>query len=469
MLNHSRPQDRWHGAGTVTAMDPLSARPPLLSNALEGPLEQLILPQLSAADLGRLACTCSHMHQYLASVDIDIWREAATAVLPCVHPSLCTADLAAVRHALRVYQGSLQNMKADKHTRLWELPEATLHHISSSCGYLATLPPSPSGQHIAVLRVYNISLLEPEVLFEIPLLPIGNEAFRRVLWSADEQQMLIERTCGRKSHWTIHDARSGQEMSTFMSKSRTLASLSPSWDFIAALVWDQQISLSVTNVHTGHNITYENMAALETAWHPSEPFLAYTMLMGAGQSSMRQGCIHNCETGERFCPAVLEGLQPFRWSPDGQYLACWVQGNRAISIVNVSRQTAGPILDRVHHSIVFSPDSTLIAVRSYNQIHDAATIEVWDIASACRRHSFHSHLQVLCWSPDSAFLACRAHGAGHRLESVQICDARLGICVAEVMGQDGLRVSCMWLPAQSCIYVEVGTKVSCVSFAPHHI
>ena len=88
----------------------MSAAPPMLSEAVQVLPEKLILPQLIASDLGRLACTCSQMRRWLAQVDPGIWRVAATSRLPRSHFALSNASLAAVRQALRFYIRSCKNI-----------------------------------------------------------------------------------------------------------------------------------------------------------------------------------------------------------------------------------------------------------------------------------------------------------------------------------------------------------------------
>ena len=50
-------------------------------------LQRHMLPHLACTSLGRLACTCTQLREWLADVDPAVWERAAQVHLPPVYPS----------------------------------------------------------------------------------------------------------------------------------------------------------------------------------------------------------------------------------------------------------------------------------------------------------------------------------------------------------------------------------------------
>ena len=80
-------------------------------------MEQSILPLLSAADLGSLACTCQQLLALVTGLAASTWRKAASDSLGPQHPALgdkaCAQPQAAagIRGALQAYSRACEGMR----------------------------------------------------------------------------------------------------------------------------------------------------------------------------------------------------------------------------------------------------------------------------------------------------------------------------------------------------------------------
>lgn len=54
----------------------------LTMHELRGPVEHSVLPQLDAASLTRLGCSCSSLRASVTSLPLSVWQAAAARLLP---------------------------------------------------------------------------------------------------------------------------------------------------------------------------------------------------------------------------------------------------------------------------------------------------------------------------------------------------------------------------------------------------
>lgn len=101
----------------------------LLSPDLRRPLEAHVLPHLSLADLGRLACCSRAAHSLLLQASLGLWKAAAATLLPEKHPGLASTNLASLQASLRVYAACLQNLQQGMDSRCLVLAS---HHLRAS-------------------------------------------------------------------------------------------------------------------------------------------------------------------------------------------------------------------------------------------------------------------------------------------------------------------------------------------------
>ena len=100
----------------------LSARMTAGSSLLDLPLQQEVLPYLSAAELCSLACASKQLHIMVMSADLHIWRKAAAAVLGPNHPAVCaqafgsTESTESLQAALQQHALVSQNLKTGAHS-----------------------------------------------------------------------------------------------------------------------------------------------------------------------------------------------------------------------------------------------------------------------------------------------------------------------------------------------------------------
>ena len=76
-------------------------------------LQQLVLPELSVAELGTLQCTSRALRDVVETADIALWQAAALPVLGLYHPALSSTHLGCLSVAKRHYimvQGKLMQL-----------------------------------------------------------------------------------------------------------------------------------------------------------------------------------------------------------------------------------------------------------------------------------------------------------------------------------------------------------------------
>ena len=96
-------------------------------------METHVLPHLSAAAVGCLACTCRHLHSLGTGAPVTTWQALASEVLGAQHPALQPAttghppSAASLQAALHRYSHACQGLRTGRYS-MGALPAG-----SSSC------------------------------------------------------------------------------------------------------------------------------------------------------------------------------------------------------------------------------------------------------------------------------------------------------------------------------------------------
>lgn len=275
------------------------------------------------------------------------------------------------------------------------------------------------------------------------------------------------------SDCTTYHTKTGMQISSFQSNTRGSPTLSPSGKLLALI--DYCNNLTLTDIQTQVTVRcWEVATSCMALDFRDDNLLAYTLLGKDG--SLPQPCIYNVETRERV--RCLVGAS-FAISQDSQYLACLMyrpgahDGTIPLSVVNISSWSTPLLLP--HNTdgnrwLMFSPNSSMIAVQCVAQSSTLKRNEIWNIAKAKKICSMSGGLFPLAWSPDSSYLAYWQPATSSHSENIHIYDVATGKCVSSIQVhnlQPGVTVT--WAPTQSCIFVLQQVGLTVFSFAPQHV
>lgn len=255
----------------------------LLSEQLQKPLEDLILPKLEAAYLSRLASSYSQMNTRLAAVSPCIWRAAAARVLYKGHPSLRAANSTAIRESLRSYVQSKRHIQLNKHNTLLDLPTARNLSISPSGFRLAMVSneQSATGSENAYLKVYTADPTSStlQLSFQIQLEPIHatRQLFMQLVWSPDDTKLTFLCSAANRLDCTVYDAATGQQLSILhLPHSNRPIQISPDGKLLAYRS-EEEIAVYDLGGQTSHS--WGHLVSLQTVWSPDSLSIAYTHVL----------------------------------------------------------------------------------------------------------------------------------------------------------------------------------------------
>ena len=461
----------------------------LLSASLQKPLDDLILPKLDAAALTRLACTCSHMQNYLAAVNTTVWTSAAASVLYEGHPALSSASNTVIRQSIRIYVQSKRQMQQNVHSPLLDLPTARNLSMSPGGTRLAMISvekPNGSTSGSAHLQVCQsdptTSTLQLTFQIQLAAIHASRHLMMQLVWSDDTQFSFLCTAPGYLD-CTVYDAGSGQQLSALLLPYNDLpCQISPNGRLFVHCSKDK-IAVYDLRSQTGHS--WGHRVSLRTLWSPDSLQIAYTHVLEDGRCRATNS-IYRLGDGPQTGVGVLKAWEPNTWSKNGHYLAC-AKFSKHKRTDGSHKRSASPFkvfdmwsnataleLPSVYRSpgVVFSPNSLSLVTCRYAP-HSSGTIEIWDIATASvmRTFSRDPDFRFAAFAPDSRYLAVGQASAIASLPKIQnslvhICSIASGEAVTKLTCLAQAVQSAVWHPTQSSIFLQHHRGITAVSFDP---